>query len=191
MISSPTQRMDSMTIIAINTTKRLSYRRTGTPLLCASDGLMLTKCSRLKQNSQKITVSTKAISRPASSVRVMLKISPMSRELYLEKLPPTDSTASPMARPQEAKTLMTVSAPALPRYLIQFKSRANRIPKMIMDKVVSVMPRITPRAMPVMAECPSASEKNAILLLTIMVPSRPKSGVMSRMAISAFFINSY
>ena len=62
---------------------------------------------------------------------------------------------------------------------------------MIMDKVVSVMPRITPRAMPVMAECPSASEKNAILLLTIMVHSRPKSGVMSRMAISAFFINSY
>ncbi|CVI72390.1 hypothetical protein BN3660_02575 [Eubacteriaceae bacterium CHKCI004] len=102
-----------------------------------------------------------------------------------------DSTASPTARPQEANTLMTVSAPALPRYLIQFKSRANKIPKRIMDRVVSVMPSITPRAIPVMAEWPRASEKNAILLFTIIVPSSPNRGVISSTAASAFFINSY
>ena len=49
-------------------------------------------------------------------------------------------------------------------------------------------PRIMPRPMPVSALCPSASEKNAICWLTAMVPSRPSSGVSSRMARNAFFI---
>ena len=40
-------------------------------------------------------------------------------------------------------------------------------------------------------ECPSASEKNAILLLTIIVPRIPNSGVMIRTARNAFTIKSY
>ena len=38
------------------------------------------------------------------------------------------------------------------------------------------------------ALCPSASEKNAILLSTAIVPSMPNSGVSRTIAISAFFI---
>ena len=51
------------------------------------------------------------------------------------------------------------------------------------------MPSTTPMAMPVSALWPSASEKNAILLSTAIVPSMPNSGVMSRIASSAFFMN--
>ena len=46
-------------------------------------------------------------------------------------------------------------------------------------------------AIPVKAECPNASEKNAILLLTIMVPNTAKMGVTKIMAINAFFIKVY
>lgn len=48
-----------------------------------------------------------------------------------------------------------------------------------------------PMAIPVRAECPNASEKNAILLLTIMVPNMAKIGVTNTIAINAFFINAY
>ena len=43
-------------------------------------------------------------------------------------------------------------------------------------------------AMPVSALCPSASEKKAMRLSTAIVPSRPKSGVISKSASSAFFM---
>ena len=49
----------------------------------------------------------------------------------------------------------------------------------------------TPTAIPVKAECPSASEKNAILLLTIIVPRIPNNGVMIRTATNALTIKSY
>ena len=84
-----------------------------------------------------------------------------------------------------------VSAPALPRYFIQFKKRAKRMPNTIMEIVVSMTPSTTPMAIPVIAECPRASEKKAIRLLTIIVPSRPKSGVMRMTARKACRINSY
>lgn len=51
-------------------------------------------------------------------------------------------------------------------------------------------PSITPMAIPVNALCPRASEKNAILLFTAIVPSIPNNGVTSRTAIKAFFIKS-
>ena len=72
----------------------------------------------------------------------------------------------------------------------RFNTSAKTMAKAIMVRFVSATPSTTPMAMPVSAECPSASEKNAILLLTIMVPRMPNSGVMIRMASSAFFIKS-
>ena len=59
------------------------------------------------------------------------------------------------------------------------------------DIFVSEIPSIMPIAIPVNAECPKASEKNASLLFTIIVPKIPNSGVMINIAINAFFIKSY
>ena len=44
---------------------------------------------------------------------------------------------------------------------------------------------------PVSAECPSASEKNAMPLLTTSVPSRANSGIISSTATKALRIKSY
>ena len=48
-----------------------------------------------------------------------------------------------------------------------------------------------PIAIPQIAECPSASEKNAILLFTIIVPKIANIGDTNIIAIKAFFINVY
>lgn len=48
--------------------------------------------------------------------------------------------------------------------------------------------KITPSAIPVSAQCPKASEKNDILLLTIMVPMSPNRGVINKIATKAFFM---
>ena len=53
------------------------------------------------------------------------------------------------------------------------------------------IPNNIPIAIPVNAECPSASEKKAILLLTIIVPNIAKIGDINNIAISAFFIKAY
>jgi hypothetical protein len=63
--------------------------------------------------------------------------------------------------------------------------------KAIIEISVLTTPKIVPIATPVNAECPSASEKKAIRLFTIIVPKIPKSGVMIRIANRAFFIKSY
>ena len=65
------------------------------------------------------------------------------------------------------------------------------IAKNIIERLMLEMPSTIPMAMPVNAECPSASEKNAILLFTIMVPNTAKIGVTKIMAINAFFIKVY
>ena len=51
------------------------------------------------------------------------------------------------------------------------------------------IPSNIPIAIPVKAECPNASEKNAILLFTIIVPNIAKIGVINSIANNAFFIN--
>ena len=53
------------------------------------------------------------------------------------------------------------------------------------------MPSTIPMAIPVNAECPSASEKKAILLFTIIVPNMAKIGEIKIMARKAFFIKAY
>ena len=68
---------------------------------------------------------------------------------------------------------------------------ANTTANKTIESVVSFIPSTEPIAIPVSAECPSESEKNAIFLLTIIVPKIPKSGVIINTAISAFFIKPY
>ena len=125
------------------------------------------------------------------SLRVILKISPTNRLEYLLKFPPRDKIARPMAIQQEENTEMIVSVDAVLLLLIQFNNNAKAIPKITMDRFVSGIPNTTPTAIPVKAECPSASEKNAILLLTIIVPNIPNNGVMISTAINALTIKSY
>ena len=47
---------------------------------------------------------------------------------------------------------------------------------------------MTPKAIPVNAECPNAYEKNAILLLTTILPNSPNKSPVNKIAIKAFFI---
>ena len=65
---------------------------------------------------------------------------------------------------------------------------------MIANKIIPtfmfVTPNTIPIAIPVNAECPNASEKKAILLLTIIVPNIANIGVIKIIAINAFFINA-
>ena len=128
------------------------------------------------------------IARNTISFFVMLSTSPTRRLEYLLKLPPLERIASPIATEQDENTEMIVSADAIFALPIWFNSSAKIIAKMTIERFVSATPHTTPTAIPVSAECPNASEKYAIFLLTIIVPISPKSGVMMRIAISAFLI---
>ena len=56
---------------------------------------------------------------------------------------------------------------------------------------ILLIPSRVPSAIPVNAEWPNASEKNAILLFTIIVPNIANIGDTNKIAINAFFINVY
>ena len=116
----------------------------------------------------------------------MLSTSPTRTPEYLLKLPPLDKIARPMATAQELNTEIMVSVEAIFMLPILFSSRAKITAKITMESVVSCIPKITPAAIPVSAEWPNASEKYAIFLFTIMVPSSPKRGVIIKMAKRAF-----
>ena len=96
----------------------------------------------------------------------------------------------PIAIEAEEKTLITVSDDAFALLLTLRMPRPNKMPNITIHTIGFPMPRTTPIAIPVKALCPSASEKNAILLFTAIVPSIPKSGVSKRTARRAFFIKS-
>lgn len=83
---------------------------------------------------------------------------------------------------------MIVSALILEWCFTNVMSTAQIRPNSSIALIWLCQPSTTPMAMPVSALCPSASEKNAILLSTAIVPSMPNSGVSSTMAISAFFM---
>jgi hypothetical protein len=121
----------------------------------------------------------------------MLKISPTNNPEYFEKLPPLDNMTRPIAILKEAKTEITVSVDTVFLLLILFRNSANIIPNIKIVILVSIIPNNVPIATPVRAECPRASEKNAILLLTIIVPRIPNNGVIISIASNAFFIKSY
>ncbi len=121
----------------------------------------------------------------------MLKISPTNKLEYLEKLPPFDKITRPRAVLKEENTEMIVSVDTVFLDFIRFNTSANIMANMTIEIFVSMTPSTTPIAIPVKAECPRASEKKAILLLTIIVPRIPNKGVISRIAKKAFFIKSY
>ena len=70
-------------------------------------------------------------------------------------------------------------------------TKPRKIPKASIASRGSCIPSKTPSPMPVKALCPSASEKNAILLLTAIVPSRANSGAIKTAARKACLIKSY
>ena len=65
---------------------------------------------------------------------------------------------------------------------------ANATAKATATIVGAAMPQIQPMAMPVKAECPSASEKKLILPVTIMVEVKPNKGAIKITASNAFRI---
>ena len=89
----------------------------------------------------------------------------------------------------EEKTPMTVSLDMCARWRTTVNSRAKTTAKITAQGVGASAPARVPMAMPVKALWPRASEKKLMRFVTTMVESRPKRGVMTRMARKAFFIN--
>ncbi len=72
----PIQRIDIITITAINTTKILSINFVLTPLLFASASFMLSKFNLLNVKYQKASTATNAKNKYNISVLLMLNMSP-------------------------------------------------------------------------------------------------------------------
>ena len=106
-----TMRIDSITVTAVTTTNRLSYSRTGTPLLRARAGEIATAWKPLKQRNHTTTIATKAPPSIHKSVAVTLRMSPIKIVWYLAKLP-RESSTRPSATPQEENTPIIVSVEA-------------------------------------------------------------------------------
>ena len=96
----------------------------------------------------------------------------------------------PRAIAVEEKTLMMVSEEDIPSFTFVM-ARLRKMPKAIIQNKGSHKPKSMPIPTPVKALCPNASEKNAILLLTVMVPKSAKRGASNNTAKKAFFIKSY
>ena len=187
----PTHLIESITTSAVNTANRFSISLTLKPLVFARVTSIEIAFILLKHTNQNTISAANSTTRYIISFLVMLSISPTSRLEYLLKLPPLERIASPTATASEENTEMIVSADAVLRSSIKFKSSEKATAKIIMEIVASVIPKITPIAIPVSAECPSASEKNAILRFTTMVPSMANRGVMTSTAMMLSFIKSY
>ena len=86
---------------------------------------------------------------------------------------------------------MMVSEEAILAAFTFVMTKLRKIPNASIARMGLSNPKSTPSPMPVKALCPRASEKNAILLFTAMVPKRAKSGAISTAARKAFFIKSY
>lgn len=191
IIKIPTHLMDTITINAVSTAKRFSIHATEMPLLDANVLFRLTANSLLNPNSQNKRVIIKIKTRYKISLGVMLKMSPTKILEYLLKFPPLDKIARPRATLKEENTEMTVSVDEATRLLIWFRSNANAMANTAIERFVSSTPSTTPSAIPVSAECPNASEKNAIFRLTIIVPINPNKGVITKIAKKAYLIKSY
>jgi hypothetical protein len=191
MIKIPIHLIENITIIAITTLKQSSIRFVLIFLLRAREVLIPDAWISLKQRNQKSSVAIKITIKNIISFKPILKISPTSNPVYFEKLPPLDKMTRPMDILREEKTEMTVSVETVFLRFILFKSNANTTANTSIAMFVSAIPNNVPIATPVMAECPKASEKNAILLFTIIVPRIPNKGVTIRIARRAFFIKLY
>ena len=180
--------MDTITATATSIVNAYSVIRERIPRLCASGALTLVISSGLNRKTQQTIVPTSASSSASKSPCATESTSPTSTEEYLANAPPRESTTSPSAIEVEENTLMIVSALILEWCFTNVMSTAQIRPNSSIALIWLCQPSTTPMAMPVSALCPSASEKNAILLSTAIVPSMPNSGVSRTIAISAFFI---
>lgn len=118
----------------------------------------------------------------------MLKISPTRYFWYLLKFPKLDKSTIPKATDVEENTPMIVSALDFPFIFIVMIAVPNRRENKTILTVTSLIPNKIPKAIPVRAECPMASLKNAILFDTTLVPKRPNNGDAKKIANKAFFI---
>lgn len=191
IIKIPTHLIENIIIIAMTTLKQSSIILTLMFLLLARDSFTPTACSLLNPRNQNRSVTRKIITNKPISPALMLNMSPTRRFEYFENSPPWDRIIRPKAMLKEENTEITVSVDTVFLLFILFSNNANRTAKISMDRFISANPNIDPSAIPVKAECPRASEKNAIRLLTIIVPRIPNRGVMINMARRAFFINVY
>ena len=124
------------------------------------------------------------------SLGVTVKISPIRYEEYFENPPFLDNITIPIAIESDEKTLIIVSVDAVFVDLTFVIIRLKNMPKTSIDIKGFLSPKSTPKAIPVNALCPNASEKNAILLFTAIVPRNAKSGETIIVHKSAFFIKS-
>lgn len=118
----------------------------------------------------------------------MLKMSPIKYFWYFLKFPPKLKSTIPKATAVDEKTPIIVSALDLPFIFTLMIKNPKSQENMSMLTVMFLIPKITPKAIPVSAECPIASEKNDILLETTLVPKIPKSGQAIKTARKAFFM---
>ena len=91
----------------------------------------------------------------------------------------------------DENTPIIVSTEAVFAFFTFIIAIVNNIEKPNIAISVLSIPSITPTAIPVNAEWPNASEKNAILLFTTIVPNIPNIGVTRSTPSKAFFIKSY
>ena len=99
------------------------------PRLAASSRFMLTRVSLLYMNAQIIVTHTSVAARIRISEEVTLKISPIRYEEYFENPPPTERMTRPKAMAADEKTLITVSAEAVPAERTFVMIRAKSIPR--------------------------------------------------------------
>jgi hypothetical protein len=187
-INNPTHLMDNITIRAIKTENKFSITLIFTPLLLAKLEFKLKECNLLKHVAKNTSVTAKMITNNPISFGVILNTSPTNKEEYFEKLPPLDNITRPIAVLVEENTEIIVSVDAVLFLLIKLSNNANTTANAMVEMFVSPIPRITPIAIPVKTEWPNASEKNASLLFTIIVPNIPNNGVITKTANNAFFI---
>jgi len=189
----PTQRIDTVTTTAISNVNAISALKVFMPLLAAKEVLILvTRRLLYIANHNRIAIAIVANS-IIISISDMPSKSPMRKDVYLLNPPhlPIDKTTTPNATDAEEKTPIIVSGEEIFDFFTKVIAIDKITEKIIIDHRGCFMPAIIPTAMPVSAECPMESEKNAILLLTTIVPNNPKSGVASITAKNAFFIKVY
>lgn len=158
------------------------------PRLLASDGFKLTSNNGLKTTNHSTIITTNTIAKISKSTGRILNKSPIKYVAYLLKPPLEDKMTIPRATAEDENTPMMVSVEAVFALLTLIMASVISKEKAIMVPIGLLMPKSTPMAIPVSAEWPRASEKNDILLLTVIVPNMPSKGLTSKIPINAFFI---
>ncbi len=135
----------------------------------------------------KITTS-KAMAKYKISFGVMERISPIKYPEYFAKPPYAERITTPSAIPIEENTPIIVSDEEIFDSIMLEIPSENNTAKPKREIAILSTPSITPIAIPVNAQWPIASEKNDILLFTIIVPTSPNKGAIRIIAKKAFFI---